>query len=225
MKYYPINLAISGRKCVVIGGGEVAARKIATLLDCGASIEVISPDLTEGLRKLSAEGKLNWREKPYSPGDLTGAFLVIAATDDEEVQARVFTEASEAGQLVNVADVPVRCNFLLPALISRGDLVLAVSTAGKSPALARMISRELAEAYGDEYATVVDIMGLLRPLVLARGLDHRRNREIFTSLLHPELPTWVKEGDWPRLRGHLSTVLGADPETECLKKIEKMLNC
>ncbi len=225
MKYYPVNLAIAGRKCVVIGGGEVAARKIATLLDCGGSVEVISPDLTPGLRELHDEGRLFWQARSYCPGDLAGAFLVIAATDNEEVQSEVFAEASAANQLVNVADVPHRCNFILPALISRGDLVLAVSTAGKSPALARMISRELAEAYGDEYATVVEIMGLVRPLILARGLDHRRNREMFSALLHPELPIWVKKGDWARLRKHFSKVLGDDLEPECLKKIEKMLNC
>jgi precorrin-2 dehydrogenase / sirohydrochlorin ferrochelatase len=225
MKYYPVNLAIAGRRCVVIGGGEVAARKIATLLDCGALVEVISPDLTPGLRLLYADGRLLWQSRPYCPGDLAGAFLVIAATDNQEVQAEVFAEATAANQLVNVADVPHRCNFILPALVSRGDLVLAVSTAGKSPALARRIRRELAEAYGDEYATVVEIMGLLRPLILARGLDHRRNREIFADLLHLELPTWVKKGDWPRLRAHLSRVLGDGLETECLKKIEKMLNC
>ena len=225
MKYYPVNLAIAGRKCVVVGGGEVAARKVSTLLDCEAAVEVISPELTPGLGKLSAEGRLHWQARPYRRGDLAGAFLVIAATDDQEVQAEVFAEASEANQLVNVADVPSRCNFILPALVSRGDLLLAVSTAGKSPALARQISRELAEAYGDEYRTVVEIMGLLRPLVLARGLDHRRNREVFAALLHPELPAWVKRGNRQRLREHLSTVLGEGLETECLKKIEKMLNC
>jgi len=225
MKYYPVNLAIGGRKCMVIGGGEVAARKISTLLECGGLVEVISPELTPGLQKLYVEGRLRWLAKPYDPGDLAGAFLVIAATDNEKVQAEVFAEASAANQLVNVADVPLRCNFILPALLSRGDLVLAVSTAGKSPALARLISRELAEAYGDEYATVVEIMGFLRPLILARGLDHRRNREIFAALLHPELPTWVKKGDWPSLREHFSMVLEDGLETESLKKIEKMLNC
>lgn len=225
MKYYPVSLAVSGSKCVVVGGGEVAARKIATLLECGAQVEVISPALAPELHRLHDQGVLRWRERPYQAGDLAGAFLVIAATDDEQVQAAVFAEASAANQLVNVADVPTRCNFILPALVCRGDLVLAVSTAGQSPALARRVSRELAEAYGDEYGTVVKIMGFLRPLVLARGAGHRRNREIFTDLLHAELPAWVKNGDWSRLAGHLRLVLGDSLAPEHLNKIKKMLNC
>jgi precorrin-2 dehydrogenase/sirohydrochlorin ferrochelatase len=225
MKYYPINLSIAGRRCVVVGGGEVAARKIATLLDCNGLVEVISPELVPALQRLRQQGELLWRARPFCPGDLAGAFLVVAATDDEQVQAEVFAEASANGQLVNVADVPARCNFILPALVSRGDLVLAVSTAGKSPALARRISRELAEAYGEEYGIVVEIMGLLRPLVLARGGGHRFNRELFNTLLHAELPHWVKNADWTCLEAHLVQVLGDDLTSEYLNKIKKMLNC
>ncbi|NTV13610.1 MAG: bifunctional precorrin-2 dehydrogenase/sirohydrochlorin ferrochelatase [Desulfobulbaceae bacterium] len=225
MQYFPVNLLIAERKCVVIGGGRVAARKVASLLECGGVVEVISPDLTEELQEQRRQGRVLWRQRSYRPGDLAGAFLVIAATDAEEVQAAVFAEASAANQLINVADVPPRCNFILPAVVSRGDLVLAVSTAGKSPALARRIRKQLAEAYGDEYGTVVEIMGLLRPLVLALGLGHGRNKEIFTALLSDDFVAWVRGGDWLSLENHLQTVLGNRLEQGCLTKIKKMLDC
>lgn len=225
MKYFPVNLQIAERKCVVIGGGRVAARKVSTLLACGGAVEVISPELVEELRGHHEQGKLTWLSRPYQPGDLAGAFLVIAATDDEEVQAAVYAEASAANQLLNVADVPQRCNFILPALVSRGDLVIAVSTAGKSPALARRIRKQLAEAYGDEYGTVVEIMGQLRPEVLALGLGHGRHKEIFNALLSDDFVNWVRGADWPAIENHLRTVLGEGLDPECLKKIKKMLNC
>lgn len=225
MQYFPVNLLIAQRKCVVIGGGRVAARKVASLLECGGAVEVISPELADELQEQRRQGRLLWRQRSYRPGDLAGAFLVIAATDDEEVQAAVFAEASAANQLINVADVPPRCNFILPAVVSRGDLVIAVSTAGKSPALARRIRKQVAEAYGDEYGTVVEIMGLLRPVVLALGLGSRRNKEIFAAVLAGDLPGWVRRGDWPALQDHLRTVLGEGLEQGCLTKIKKMLNC
>jgi len=225
MKYFPANLQIAERKCVVIGGGRVAARKVATLLACGGVVEVISPELTEELGEHQRHGRLSWLDRPYQLGDLAGAFLVIAATDDEEVQAAVFAEASAANQLINVADVPQRCNFILPALVSRGDLVIAVSTAGQSPALARRIRKQVAEAYGDEYGTVVEIMGRLRPVVLALGLGSRRNKEIFTALLNDDFVDWVKVGDWPAIENHLRSVLGAGLEQGCLTNLKKMLNC
>jgi len=225
MKYFPVNLKIDGRKCLVIGGGRVAARKVAALLACGGTVEVISPELTEELHEQQRHGHLSWCARPYQPGDLDGAFLVIAATDVEEVQAAVFAEASAANQLINIADVPSRCNFILPAIVSRGDLIIAVSTAGQSPTLARRISRQLAEAYGDEYGTVVEIMGRLRPVVLALGLGPERNKVIFDALLCDDFVSWVKVGDWSSIENHLRTVLGEGLGQGCLKKIKRMVNC
>lgn len=225
MKYFPVNLLIAGRKCVVIGGGRVAARKVATLLECDGAVELISPELVEELREQHRQGCLSWRNRPYQSGDLTGAFLVIAATDDEEVQAAVFAEASAANQLINVADVPQRCNFILPALVSRGDLVIAVSTAGQSPALAKRIRKQVTEAYGDEYGTVVEIMGRLRPAVLALGLGHASNKEIFNALLCDDFVGWVKDGDWAAIENHLRSVLGEGLDPGCLKKIKNVLDC
>lgn len=225
MKYFPVNLHIADRKCVVIGGGRVAARKVASLLECGGAVEVVSPELTDELQELHQQGRLLWRDRSYQPGDLAGAFLVIAATDAEDVQAAVFAEASAANQLINVADVPPRCNFILSAVVSRGDLVIAVSTAGKSPALASRIRKQLAEAYGDEYGTVVEIMGILRPVVLALGLGSGRNKKIFNALLADDFVTWVQSGDWSAMENHLRTVLGERLDQGCLNNIKEVLNC
>ena len=137
MHYFSICLDLSGKICIVIGGGKVAERKVQGLLACGARVTVVSPELTTGLEELAAEEKINLIQRPYQEGDLLGAFLAIAATDEPQVQRRVHAEAMHANLLLNVADVPELCNFILPASLRRGDLVIAVSTGGRSPALAR----------------------------------------------------------------------------------------
>ena len=134
MKYFPISLNINGRKCTVVGGGRVAARKVEALLAYNGDVRIISPELIDELQAFQQTGQLEWLPRNYRHGDLSGSFLVIAATDDEQVQEEVYREAEKNGQLVNVADVPERCNFILPATINRESLTVSISTAGNSPA-------------------------------------------------------------------------------------------
>ena len=143
MSFYPICLDLEAHHCVVVGGGRVAERKVLGLLSCRAQVSVISPLVTNELHLQHANGTILWIDREYRQGDLAGAFLVIAATDDEETQKQVYEEADANNLLLNVADVPHRCNFILPATARRGDLTISVSTAGKSPALARKIRMEL----------------------------------------------------------------------------------
>lgn len=218
--YFPICLDIKDRCCVVVGGGRVAERKVASLLEHGGRVRVISPELTPELLRLHEAGELAWRATNYQDGDLLDAFLVIAATDDEEVQARVHAEASARQLLLNVADVPKWCNFILPATVRRGDLSIAVSTGGKSPALAKRLRQELATRFGPEYGELTNLLGRLRPLVLAMGRPHQENQELFNRLLHDDLPTWVRERSWPRIAEHLRTVLGPAAET---LEVERLL--
>ena len=150
MSFYPICLDLVERLCVVVGGGRVAERKVMGLRSCSAQVSVISPELTESLLQLHSDGSIQWINREYEPGDLQGAFLVIAATDDEETQKQVYEEAASLNILLNVADVPQRCNFILPATMRQGDLVISVSTAGKSPAVARKLRMELEKRYGAE---------------------------------------------------------------------------
>ncbi len=207
MAFYPICLDIGGRRCVVIGGGKVAERKVAGLLECGATVSVVSPELSEPLRCLADRGGINWVARPYQPGDLAGAFLVIAATDDPAVQEAVHTEAEQGNLLLNVADVPKWCNFILPATTRQGELTIAVSTAGKSPALARKLREGFDREFGVEYAVLVELLGELRQVVLGRGMSHQQNKELFQQLVEADLAAWLRAGEWQRLRDHVRQLL------------------
>ncbi len=207
MSFYPICLDLVERPCVVVGGGRVAERKVMGLRSCSAQVSVISPELTESLLQLRSDGSIQWINREYESGDLQGAFLVIAATDDEETQKQVYEEAASLNILLNVADVPQRCNFILPATMRQGDLVISVSTAGKSPAVARKLRMELEKRYGAEYKTLVDILGAIRPDILASGLAQPENEQLFKQLLHDDLTAWIRTKDWSSMEDHFRTVL------------------
>ena len=143
MSYFPIFVEMTGRRCLVIGGGAVAERKIASLLEAGAVVMVISPDVTETIARWSREQRITLTARCYRPGDLTGFQLAFVATDDAKVNNTVFDEGRERGVWVNAADDPAHCDFILPSILRRGDLTVAVSSGGNSPALARTIREEL----------------------------------------------------------------------------------
>ena len=208
MSFYPICLDLEARPCVVVGGGRVAERKVLGLLSCSAQVSVISPALTEELQIQHAAGNIQWIDREYRQGDLAQAFLVIAATDDEETQKQVYEEAATKNVLMNVADVPQRCNFILPATVRRGDLTISVSTAGKSPALARKIRMELEKRYGPEYRILVDILGAIRPEILVSGLPQSENERLFNQLLHDDMEAWIRNKKWDSIEKHLRTILG-----------------
>ena len=216
MSYFPINVDIQNRPCTVIGGGRVALRKVKGLLDCGASVTLISPEATPELSEMARDNRITWHERGYKQGDLTGSFMVIAATDDEATQQQVHAEAEEGNLLLNVADVPKWCNFILPATVRQGDLAISISTGGKSPVLAKRLRQELEKSFGPEYDQALELMGNLRPVVLAKGLPHSKNKIVFEELLHPELISLIKKGDWQTIKNHIHAVLGADVDLSCL---------
>ena len=208
MSFYPICLDLEGRSCVVVGGGRVAERKVLGLLSCSAQVLVISPELTGELLNRHNDGAIQWLNREYRRGDLKQAFLVIAATDDEGTQKQVYGEAAARNILLNVADVPQRCNFILPATVRQGDLTISISTAGKSPALARKLRLELEKRFGAEYRVLVDILGAVRPEILASGLEQHDNEKLFKQLLHDDMAVWIRDKDWSRLENHFEEVLG-----------------
>ena len=224
MPYYPVCLDLQDRPCVVVGGGKVAERKVKGLLACNAQVKVISPDLTELLLQLHANGQLEWLNRPYRNGDLSQTFLVIAATDDEQAQQMVQDEATQLNKLLNVADVPQRCNFILPATVRRGDLTIAVATGGKSPALAKKLRKELEKRIGPEYTILVNILGALRPQVLASGLSQPENELLFHKLLHDDMLKWIEKRDWSRMENHILSVLGDTLGAECLPQAKAFFN-
>ena len=170
MDYYPVFLNLQDRPCVVVGGGEVAERKVEGLLRVGAGVTLISPDCTDGLRKLGDEGRIRREERPYRAGDLAGAFLAIAATDQREVNQAVAQEAEVQGTLLNVVDVTRLCSFIAPSIIRHGPVTVAISTGGLSPALAKKIRLELEESDALQYAELIELVAEVRAEVRRRGV-------------------------------------------------------
>lgn len=178
MLFYPINLRIADKDCAVIGGGAVAERKVISLVNAGAAVTVISPELTPELNKMVQEKQISNVERPYKKGDLTGFYMVICATDNAEVNRLAAAEAEQIGILVNVADAPELGNFSVPAQVKHGDLLLTVSTGGKSPAMAKKLRQELSKRYGEEYGLYLDIIDKIRR-ELKQKLATSKERELF----------------------------------------------
>jgi precorrin-2 dehydrogenase/sirohydrochlorin ferrochelatase len=219
MAYYPILMDLDGKRALVVGGGEVAERKIKTLVSCGARVDVVSLDLCPGLEGLERDGRIRRVGREFEETHLDGAVLVIAATDDAGVNRRVGAAAKARGIPVNAVDQPADCTFILPAVIRRGDLLLAVSTSGRSPALARRIREELEERFGPEYAGFLALMGRVRELVLDRGEGQKDNQEVFRRLVRSDLLEAVGLKDWSRAAGILASVLETGWSGEDVRRI------
>lgn len=219
---YPVQLDITNKTCAVIGGGSVAERKVKGLLDCGARVRVVSPEVTDRISTLVSQGKIEWRQKKYSDGDLEGAILVFAATNNGEVQEKICREAEERGQLLNVVDNPHRCTFHVPASVRRGDLTLTVSTGGRSPALAAEIRQRLEEEFGPEYEILIQVMSQVRDQA---GLDEQNlsqpeRKKIYKKILHNDIIQWIRKEQFDKLQDHLKNILG--PNTNLDVKPRKL---
>ena len=150
--FYIACLKLRGRSCLVVGAGDIALEKVEGLLACDADIVILAPEAQDDLTKLAAEGSIEWIQREYEPSDLEGRFMVIAATNNSEVNIGVYNDAEKRAMLANVVDVPPLCNFILPAIVRTGPLAIAISTAGASPALAKRMKREISELFGEQYA-------------------------------------------------------------------------
>ena len=168
--YYPVMLHVQGRRCIVVGGGEIALRRVKTLMEHDARVEVVSPELCPELSQLAATGAVKSTLRDYEIGDLEGAFLVVAATADGATNRQVADEAMKRGVLVNVVDTPELCNFIIPSCLRRGAVTVAVSTGGKSPALARRIRTELEPSFGHEYGPLALMIEEVRSELRQKGV-------------------------------------------------------
>lgn len=188
MSLYPAALCVEGKRCAVIGGGAVAERKAASLLECGACVLVVSPECTPVLKAWAGQNRIALRERNFQPGDLDGAMLAIAATDDKAVNEAVMLAGRERGVLVNVVDVPEWCDFYVPAVVRRGDLLITVNTNGQSPMLAKELRRRFNDQFGAEWASFLELLGRLRLELKARQPDRElRNRAEAEFLASPAL--------------------------------------
>lgn len=195
--FYPMMMNLNGRSAVVIGGGEVAARKAEMLVRCGAVVTVVAPKLHELLEPLVSSGKVVHIDGEYEKRQLKGAALVIASTDDTRVNRAVYDDATETGLPVNVVDVPELCSFIVPAVVERGDLILAVSTSGKSPAMAKRIRKELQALFGEEYALMLKLMGEARRIMMEKEPDLNRRMVLLNELANSDLLDRIKSGERP----------------------------
>ncbi len=196
MSYYPILIDLRGKTVVVVGGGQVAQRKIVTLLEHRADVFVIARDLSPTLRDHVEGGRITWIGHEYDEEDLNGAFLVIAATDSMDLNRRVSEDAKRKGILINAVDQPADCSFIVPSVLRRGDLLIAVSTSGSSPMLAKKIRRTLEEQFGEEYEMFLNLMGALRKEILARGFAQDENQRIFRALVESPILEAIGQGRW-----------------------------
>jgi siroheme synthase-like protein len=185
-QFYIACLRLTGRRCVVIGGGEVGLEKVEGLLACDADVTLVAPEAHPELVQLALEGSIRWEQREYSSEDLDGSLIAIAATANTDVNIRVFEDAEQRAMLVNVVDVPPLCNFILPAIVRTGPLAIAISTAGASPALAKRLKREIGELFGEPYALLAVLLNEARGWAKATLPTYQDRKEFFESIVNGE---------------------------------------
>jgi precorrin-2 dehydrogenase / sirohydrochlorin ferrochelatase len=183
---FPMFLKLAGRTCLVVGAGKIGEPKIAGLLEAGARVRVVAIEASAQVHEWSREGRLELELRPFSPGDFKGVFLAVIATSSRSLNERVYAEAQRRGVLCNVVDVPDLCDFFYPAVVRRGDLQIAISTAGQSPSLAQKIRQQLEKQFGPGYAAWVAELGETRRRILASNLNQERKLELLHSLASRE---------------------------------------
>jgi len=192
IKYYPLNVSLKNKKCVVFGAGAVALRKVKRLLKYGAVVSVIGQKSVSALARLRRNKKIIFKNKKANLKDLKGAFLVVAATNDRKLNALVSAYCLKRNILINVVDSPGECNFTLPAVLRRGNLTISVATDGLSPALAKKIRQEIAQRFGFEYARLLSLMRKLRPQALKKIKDLRKRKLFFRKIFKPQILALIK---------------------------------
>lgn len=178
--YYPVMLDVRGREAIVIGGDRLAAEKVAALVASGARVRVLALKYTPELFAKAERGEIVLRQKAYEPGDLAGAFVVVAVTKDQQLIEAIWQETQERGQPLNVVDVPQYCSFILPSILRRGQLTIAVSTAGASPGMAKRIRQQLEETFSPAYGAYVDLAALARSYLRRHGVSYE-DRDLFVQ--------------------------------------------
>jgi precorrin-2 dehydrogenase/sirohydrochlorin ferrochelatase len=219
MSFYPIFVELEGKTVLVVGGGNVAQRKIETLLHFRASIQIISKELTHKLKKLVEAKKIQHIGAEFRDEHLDSAFLVIAATDDKQLNQKISECARKKHMLINAVDQPADCNFIVPSIVNRGDLLIAISTSGKSPALAKKIREQLEAQFGNEYEVFLTLMSRLRKEILSMGLSQNENSLIFREIVDSDILKFLAQDDWEGVESALRHILPGELED----KVPKLL--
>src|ERR1051325_2657977 len=194
--FYIACLKLTGRRCLVVGGGDIGLEKVEGLLACDARVVLVAPDAIAPLRELAAEGSITWEQREYRASDLEATFIAIAATNDTDVNSRVYEDAERRAMLVNIVDVPPLCNFILPAIVRTGPLAIPISTAGASPALAKRMKREVSELFGEEYARLAVVLNDARGWAKGTLPTYQDRKEFFEGIVNgdPDPVELLREG-------------------------------
>jgi precorrin-2 dehydrogenase/sirohydrochlorin ferrochelatase len=200
--FYIACLKLRGRRCLVVGGGEIGLEKVEGLLASDADVTLVAPEAVPALEALAAEGSIAWERRDYEPSDLEATFMVIASTDDTDVNIGIFADAERRAMLVNVVDVPPLCNFILPAIVRTGPLAIAISTAGASPALAKRMKLEVQELFGEEYARLAIMLNDARGWAKGTLPTYQDRKAFFESIVHgdPDPIALLRAGDEDAVR-------------------------
>jgi len=196
--FYIACLKLSGRRCVVVGGGEIGLEKVEGLLACDGDVTLIAPEAGPELEALAAEGSIRWERREYAgPEDLEAVFIVIACTDSTDVNIAIYEDAERRAMLVNIVDVPPLCNFILPAIVRTGPLAIAISTAGASPALAKRMKREVSDLFGEEYARLAVLLNEVRGWAKGTLPTYQDRKAFFESIVNgdPDPIALLRAGD------------------------------
>ncbi len=205
--FYIACLRLTGRRCVVVGGGDVGLEKVEGLLACDADVTLVAPEAHPELTQLALEGSIRWEQREYAgSADLDGALIAIAATDDTDLNIRVFEDAEARAMLVNVVDVPPLCNFILPAIVRTGPLAVAISTAGASPALAKRMKREISDLFGEPYALLAILLNDARGWAKATLPTYQDRKVFFESIVNgdPDPVEMLRAGDIDGVRAMIA---------------------
>jgi precorrin-2 dehydrogenase / sirohydrochlorin ferrochelatase len=184
--FYIACLKLRGRKCLVVGGGEIGLEKVEGLLACDGDVTLVAPEVGPELTQLALEGSIRWEPREYRPEDLEGTFMVIACTDDTDINIGIYEDAERRAMLVNVVDVPPLCNFILPAIVRTGPLAIAISTAGASPALAKRMKAEVSELFGEEYAQLAIMLNDVRGWAKGTLPTYQDRKAFFEGIVNGE---------------------------------------
>jgi len=216
LAYYPINLDVNDQPCLVVGAGAVGTRKVNGLLTCGAKVTVVSITAGSRIHSLARDGIISCHHREYRSDDLTNVFLVIGATNDNALNRCIYEDARKRQILCNIADQPALCNFILPAVVRRGNLVISVSTSGQSPAFAKKLRRQLEAVYGEEYTEFLELMGAVRKKLLATDHAPEAHKPLFNALLDGGLIDMVRDGRHREMDALLVKVLGTGYDRKAL---------
>src|SRR6476661_7375635 len=214
--FYIACLKLKGRRCVVVGGGEIGLEKVEGLLACAGDVTLIAPDAVPELEELAREGSIRWERRAYAgPEDLEAVFIVIACTDSTDTNIAIYEDAERRAMLVNIVDVPPLCNFILPAIVRTGPLAIAISTAGASPALAKRMKREVSELFGEEYAQLAVMLNDVRGWAKGTLPTYQDRKAFFEGIVNgePDPIELLRAGDTDGVRGLIEAARGAASPT------------